>query len=96
MFNKTPICEFCQKMEATSFSHFQLHKSTGASQGWLFTCKCTEALEDYVIRIENFFSSPPATIDWLAHMNEKTWMDWSNFMMMIDRFRTATDSFNQN
>lgn len=34
------------------------------------------------------------TVDWLAHMHPKQWMNWSDFMDMVKRFRVATDSFN--
>jgi hypothetical protein len=94
MFKKTPICEICGNKPATSFSHFRPGNIKGVS-GWLFTCICTDETEDYYIKLADFFSSPPATVDWLAHVNEKTWVDWSDFMAMMDRFREATDSYNQ-
>lgn len=44
---------------------------------------------------EDFFRSPAATVDWLAHMHEKAWMDWVDFMDMMYRFRHATNSYFQ-
>jgi hypothetical protein len=92
MFNQKPICEVCRKKEATSFSF--LTESSDFSKGdWKFVCDCTAADESYDISINRFFANAPSTVDWLAHMHEKTWMDWSNFMEMMCRFRKATNSF---
>ncbi len=84
-FNKQPFCEVCLDEPATSFSWI--------GKKWTFTGDCTRTTEDYYILFEQFFKSPEATVDWLAHMNEKQWMDWPDFMNMMDRFRAATNSF---
>ena len=86
-FDATPICEECHDETATSFSH--VHGK------WMFTGQCTSGTEDYYIEFKRFFRSPASTIDWLAHMNEKNWMDWTDFMNMMDRFRSATKSFHK-
>lgn len=91
MFPKTPICEVCQSKPAISFSLLE----TAPDPGWKFTCLCTDDEESYYIKFDDFFSSPPSIVDWLAHMNEKTWMNWSDFMNMMDRFREATQSYGQ-
>lgn len=91
MFQKTPLCEVCHQQPVISFSYFEAGNSKGVL-GWFFTCICTDEAEHYYIKLDKFFSCPGATVDWLAHMNEKTWMDWSNFMSMIERFREATDA----
>jgi hypothetical protein len=93
-FPKPPICEICRKDPAISFSHFP-PGSKGNAQGWLFTCMCTADTEDYYIKFDSIFSSPASTVDWLAHMHEKSWMNWPNFMDMVDRFREATQSYHQ-
>ncbi|MEY6434247.1 hypothetical protein ABC977_17790 [Thioalkalicoccus limnaeus] len=92
MFKKKPICEVCGNNEATAFS-FIVRDSDSFEGDWKFVCECTAEKEDYYILIQSFFSRPPAAVDWLAHMHEKSWMDWKNFMEMIYRFRSATDSF---
>ena len=43
---------------------------------------------------EKFFLEPAQMIDWLAHLHEKDWMDWRDFMGMTTRFRAATESYN--
>ena len=86
-FKQAPICEQCGKNPAISFCYL------GKSEGWKFCCICTDNNNKYWIDFNRFFKSPASVIDWLAHMNEKTWMDWSDFMNMIDRFRAATDSY---
>jgi len=80
------MCEVCQKRPATSFSWFKRGE-------WLFTCDCTSDTETYYIELRKFFKNNGATIDWLAHMSEKDWMDWNDFMKMMHRFREATNSY---
>jgi len=93
MFKKKPMCEVCGEKEATSFSFIPTGNDLDIGNG-KFTCECTSNEEKYYIPISDFFSSPSATIDWLAHLQEKPWVDWNNFMKMMDRFRTSTESFN--
>jgi transcription elongation factor Elf1 len=90
-FDKTPKCEVCGKEKAISFSC--MTKTASEITDWKFCGMCTAESEKYYIKIDNFFSSPGATVDWLAHMHEKNGMDWKNFMAMIIRFREATGSF---
>jgi hypothetical protein len=59
----------------------------------MFCCECTSEKEVYYIEFHRFFASPAATVDWLAHMHEKSWMDWPDFMAMMHRFRAATASY---
>lgn len=92
MFKKDPICEVCGSKKATSFS-FVISNPESFEGEWKYVCDCTTESEDYYIPIENFFSRGPATVDWLAHMGEKPWMDWKNFMDMMYRFHDATDSY---
>jgi hypothetical protein len=92
MFKKIPLCELCHKEPAISFSYID-PAAGGAPSGWLFTCNCANDAESYYIKVADLFASPAATVDWLAHMQEKTWMNWPNFMTMMDRFREATDSY---
>lgn len=91
---KPAICEVCGKEEATSFSFFSDH-GNWENGTWKFCGGCTSDQEDYYIEFDRFFKTRGATIDWLAHMHEKNWMNWSNFMDMIHRFRQATDSFRE-
>jgi len=87
-FPKEPNCELCNTEPATFFVHRE-------DEGWCFTGTCDESLGEYPIQIERFFNSPPSTTDWLAHLYEKSWMDWSDFGAMFHRFRKSTNSFEQ-
>lgn len=89
MFTKTPTCEVCNQKAATTFAFLETEPPEG---DWKFCCECTTDEESYYILIEKFFSRPAVAVDWLAHMHEKSWMDWKNFMNMIHRFRDATGS----
>lgn len=94
MFKQKPVCEVCGKGEATAFVFIQ--NPVGSRKGkWKFACNCTTDAESYYILIEKIFKSPPATVDWLAHMSEKDWVEWNDFMEMMRRFRGATNSFGQ-
>jgi hypothetical protein len=82
----TPFCEICEKERATSFSHFD---SPGRNlKGWKYCCNCTSEYEHYPIEFSRFFGNDTEIVDWLAHMHEKGWMDWKDFMDMIHRFRS--------
>ena len=92
MFKQKPICEECGKNEATSFSFFPLDSDPMKGE-WKFVCDCTIESEDYYIAIKDFLGNPQAAVNWMAHMNKKTWMGWNDFMNMITRFREATNCF---
>jgi hypothetical protein len=92
-FPKAPKCELCKKKSAIAF--WLLRSDSGKSR-WKFCCNCADEQDDiYVIMLDRFFHSPASTVDWLAHINEKKWMNWSDFIAMIDRFREATQSYEQ-
>jgi hypothetical protein len=88
-FPKEPVCEYCGQNTAFAFCYL------GSEIGWKFCCDCTNARDQYYMRFDSFFNSPASTVDWLAHVHHKSWMDWGNFMDMIVRFRAATGSFSQ-
>jgi hypothetical protein len=83
-FSKTPMCELLGDKAATHFTHRR--------GKWMFVS--TEAPEDdaeYHFKIERFFASPAATVDWLAHLSEKRWFDAEDFVGMMRRFRASTE-----
>jgi len=98
MFRKEPICEICHEKKATHFSLSRPdttdHKLIKEHGNW--RCVCADE-EDYNemshVSIEDFFKSPIGTADWMAHLHEKGWMNWDNFMDMIYRFRKETNSY---
>ena len=82
----TPFCEICKKERATSFSYFDLPDRE--IKGWKYCCQCTNEYEEYYIQFSRFFGDDTEMVDWLGHMHEKTWMNWSDFMDMMHRFRS--------
>ncbi|MGE0557838.1 MAG: hypothetical protein AB7O69_06155 [Burkholderiales bacterium] len=91
-FDKTPMCEVCGKKPAMSFSYFSQELP---GKQWRFCCLCTDETETYYVKIDDFFSSAGSTVDWLAHLHKKSWVQWPEFMDMMHRFRKATESFNK-
>ena len=92
LFKTTPTCEHCKTNDANSFVLFG-RKDDLSNGKWKYLCGCTPDSEAYVIELDRFFSKPAATVDWLAHMHEKTWINWKDFMDMMTRFRKASESF---
>jgi hypothetical protein len=60
---------------------------------WMFVGDCETDSGTYPVGIDRFFHNPSATVDWMAHLTEKRWMNWKDFMEMMRRFRRETDSF---
>ena len=86
LFTKIPSCEILPDQPAEHFTFRRGH--------WLFvSTKAPEDFNEYHFKIRDFFKSPSATVDWIAHLSEKSWFDPADFCAMIHRFRIATDSF---
>src|ERR1700736_6699790 len=73
-FPKQPVCEICEKEPADRFVNFHEEEAQGRKRGWVFGGKCLNDQGHYEIEVDRFFDSPAATVDWIAHMHEKTWM----------------------
>lgn len=85
-FKQTPMCELLHDKPAEFF--------TCQDGKWLFVClEAPEKFSDYHFEISEFFRSPTATVDWLAHLHEKAWFDPKDFLEMIHRFRHAADCY---
>ena len=81
--NKVPTCEVCREKPAVSFSFFFRDLNEGRDGAWKLCCDCACGVEDYYILFNDFFSGEAG---WLAHLREKTWMDWSDWHAMMKRF----------
>jgi len=92
MFKKEPLCELCGEKTATAFALVE-ENSSHSHNHWKFCCECALNKNLYYIQFNRFFANPSATIDWLAHLNENTGMNWADFMAMIVCFRKATNSY---
>jgi len=85
-FKKKPLCELLGNIPAEHFTFWR--------GKWLFvSTKADEDFNEYHFPIADFFNSPAATVDRLAHLSEKDWFDPKDFCAMIHRFRKATDSY---
>ena len=81
---KASICEVCRAKPAVSFSFFFRDLNQGYGGDWKYCCGCTTETEDYYIPFNDFFPEEP---HWLAHLEEKGWMDWNDWNAMMVRFR---------
>lgn len=63
----------------------------GAPANWRYAGDCMDdnARIVYDVSFCAFFSDPAETVDWLAHLSEKSWFDWTDFSEMMIRLRTA-------
>ena len=85
-FKVTPRCEILPTLEAEHFTH--------KNGKWLFvSTQAPEDWDEYHFKIADFFKTPAATVDWLAHLSEKAWFNPADFLAMMHRFRKATDSY---
>lgn len=91
-FPQKPTCEQCDGRTAECFVATKVN--SGKAE-WQFLCMFCSQDHGYPIEIHRLFHSPASTVDWLAHMDEKGWMQWDNFMEMMGRFREATQSYNK-
>ena len=92
-FKVVPVCEVCNRQPAVSFSFFRPCEEV-VDGGWRFACSCTTEFESVYVPFGDFFKNPSATVDWLAHLGEKTWFEGDDWFAMMGRFRKATDSYN--
>jgi hypothetical protein len=80
------MCELLPNEPAEHFTH--------RNGRWMFVSTVAHELPDeYHFEIDRFFNSPRSTVDWLAHLHEKTWFDANDFCEMMDRFRIVTGSY---
>jgi len=87
-FKKQPMCEILGNVPAT---HFTWRYS---DRRWRFiSTQAPQEPDEYCFRIDGFFLSPAAIVDWLAHLSEKKFFDPVDFLAMIHRFREATGSY---
>jgi hypothetical protein len=85
-FKKKPMCEVLRDKPA---EHFTCREGR-----WMFvSTEVEEKPDEYHFRIDDFFKSPRATVDWLAHLHEKGWFDANDFFAMMHRFREETHSY---
>jgi sigma54-dependent transcription regulator len=89
MVHSEPLCEVCGRNAATVFVGFGTSTDPTVRR-WQFTCASERAADETeFFSMADFFASPTATVDRLAHLHESGRIDWTAFMDMIVRLRTA-------
>ena len=82
---KTAACDRTGNKILLSDGYFVANRSTGE---WAFLCvDAPEHPDDYSIPVDSFIESPEELVDWMAHLNEKTWFDAKKFADFFTRFR---------
>ena len=62
---------------------------------WSFvSLDAPEVHGDYSIPVKDIVKSPEALVDWMAHLNEKSWFDANKLFDFFTRFRKDNDLFN--
>ncbi len=89
--SKTATCERTRKELPLSDGHFVADFGSGE---WSFvSAEAPEQHGDYNIPVASIVKSPEALVDWIAHMNEKTWFSPKKFADFFTRFRKENDLF---
>jgi hypothetical protein len=61
---------------------------------WSFVAiDAPESHGDYNVAVASLTKSPEAFVDWIAHLNEKTWFDAKKFADFFTRFRKENDLY---
>jgi hypothetical protein len=61
---------------------------------WSFTCVgAPQEGGEYNVPVAEIMKSPAALVDWIAHLNEKTWFDAKKFADFFTRFRKQNNLF---
>lgn len=88
---KTATCERTAKQVFLSDGFFVADPSTGE---WSFVgVDAPERHGDYNVPVNDIIKSPEALVDWIAHLNEKTWFDPTKLADFFTRFRKANNLF---
>ena len=83
----TATCERTGRKISLIEGFFVADSSTGE---WSFvSIDAPEMHNDYSIPVDDIVKSPEEWVDWIAHLNEKTWFDAKKFLDFFTRFRSA-------
>lgn len=92
-FGFKALCEECGKDEATCFVFPP--EETFCPHCFFWCDKCQNKTNPYWMGFEDFFGNDAGMIDWMAHIQEKTWFDHLDFFRMMKRLRKASKCFNK-
>lgn len=88
---KKAKCDRTNKEILLSDGYFVANPLTG---DWSFTSiDAPQNATDYNIPVSSICKSPASLVDWLAHLNEKSWFDSAKFMDFFKRFRQKNKLF---
>ena len=92
MKSKTATCERNGQEIPIDNGFFVASTKTGV---WSFiSVDAPEVHSDYFIPVKDIVKSPEALVDWMAHLNEKSWFDANKLLDFFTRFRKDNDLFN--
>lgn len=88
---KTARCERTDRKVLLSEGFFVAYPGTGE---WSFiSVDAPEQHGDYWIAVQDIVKSPEALVDWMAHLNEKSWFNAKKFADFFTRFRKENNFF---
>ena len=88
---KTAKCERTNNQILLSDGSLVCNASTGE---WSFVSNDAESHNfDYKIELNRIVKSPEALIDWMAHLQEKSWFSSTKFFQFFDRFRRENNLY---
>ena len=68
--------------------------ANAATGDWSFlSLDAEEESYNYYIAIAELTKSPEALVDWMAHLNEKSWFKQPKFFDFFERFRRENNLF---
>lgn len=89
---KTAKCERTGNEVLLSDGYFVAETDKGE---WFFvSIDAPERHGDYNISVSSLTKSPEALIDWLAHLEDKTWFNSNKFVSFFSRLRANNNLFN--
>ena len=92
MTKKYAKCQRTDKEILLSDGFYIGAPSTGE---WCFVCKdAPENPGDYPIAVSDLTKSPESLVDWMAHLNEKTWFNPKKFFEFFEDFRKKNQLYN--
>lgn len=89
--SKTAKCDRTKKDIELSKGFLVADPKTGE---WYFLSKdAPEEVGDYNVPVAELLKSPETFVDWMAHLNEKSWFRPKEFFQLFDRLRSENNLY---